>query len=135
MSDYLTGEDHRGGGSGLGYSGAEQIGLQVLLLSAQPWGACWWCLPSGSGEACGGRQHREWWTGRKRVGTPSHEVSGRLPIWSGWPGFSLVAVLKLVSGRGKETAPAGLIQSQLSTAAASHWLLPVTMAPFCSGAL
>ena len=47
----------------------------------------------------------------RQSGTPPHEVPSRLPIWSSGPGLSLMAVLKLITGRGKETPMIGLIQS------------------------
>ena len=42
---------------------------------------------------------------------PLRGVPSRLPIWSSGPGLSLMAVPKLITGRGKGTPMIGLIQS------------------------
>ena len=47
---------------------------------------------------------------RKRT-VPLHGVPSRLPIQSGGPGLSLMAVPKLITGTGKGTPMIGLIQS------------------------
>lgn len=83
---------------------------QVLSSLLSQGGACRWCLPSRSGEVCNRWWHCEWRTS-KEEGSPSHEVPSSLAIWSNWPGWSLVAVLKLITVKGKETTMIGLIQS------------------------